>query len=161
WPCRRNSSCERIPICAAPPRQRIWQLYQDCAAHPGQDCNRSRPARDRPAATRHVRHRRNQRVGQQKRRVDFQEKAVIAMAPNGLDRSTLVHVPAVRPFRLKLEVKPNPYVGTLGVFLGAGLATLSGRLLSVALPDLRGALGLGVDEAAWLPTAYNMTLMFM
>jgi DHA2 family multidrug resistance protein len=31
----------------------------------------------------------------------------------------------------------------------------------VGLPDLRGALGLGVDEAAWLPTAYNMALMFM
>jgi DHA2 family multidrug resistance protein len=83
------------------------------------------------------------------------------MAPNGLDGSTLAHVSAVRLFRLKLEVKPNPYVGTLGVFLGAGIATLSGRLLSVALPDLRGALGLGVDEAAWLPTAYNMALMFM
>jgi DHA2 family multidrug resistance protein len=47
------------------------------------------------------------------------------------------------------------------VFLGAGIGTLSGRLLSVGLPDLRGALGLGVDEAAWLPTAYNMALMFM
>jgi DHA2 family multidrug resistance protein len=58
-------------------------------------------------------------------------------------------------------MKPNPYIGTLGVFLGAGLATLQGRLLSVGLPDLRGALGLGVDEAAWIPTAYNMALMFM
>ncbi|HKF57270.1 MAG TPA: MFS transporter [Blastocatellia bacterium] len=83
------------------------------------------------------------------------------MAPNGLDGATLAHVPALRPFRLKLAVKPSPYVGTLGVFLGAGIATLSGRLLSVGLPDLRGALGLGVDEAAWLPTAYNMALMFM
>src|SRR5262245_966342 len=80
---------------------------------------------------------------------------------NGLGGATLAHVLALRPFRLKLEVKPRPYVGTLGVFLGAGIATLSGRLLSVGLPDLRGALGLGVDEAAWLPTAYNMALMFM
>ena len=66
-----------------------------------------------------------------------------------------------RPFRSHLAVQPNVYVGTLGVFLGAGIGTLFGRLLSVGLPDLRGALGLGVDEAAWLPTAYNMTLMFM
>ena len=65
-----------------------------------------------------------------------------------------------QPVRL-LTVKPNPYVGTLGVFLGAGIATLFGRLLTVGLPDLRGALGLGIDEAAWLPTAYNMGLMFM
>jgi len=63
--------------------------------------------------------------------------------------------------RWKFAVKPNVYVGTLGVFLGAGISTLFGRLLSVGLPDLRGALGLGIDEAAWLPTAYNMALMFM
>jgi len=55
----------------------------------------------------------------------------------------------------------NAYVGTLGVFLGAGIATLNGRMISVALPDLRGALGFGVDEASWIPTAYNMALMFI
>ena len=70
-------------------------------------------------------------------------------------------VAAWQSFRLKLAVQPNVYVCTLGVFFGAGISTLFGRLLSVGLPDLRGALGLGVDEAAWLPTAYNMTLMFM
>ena len=43
----------------------------------------------------------------------------------------------------------------------AGLATLNGRMISVALPDLRGALGFGVDEASWIPTAYNMALMFI
>src|SRR6185369_13620390 len=55
----------------------------------------------------------------------------------------------------------NPYVGSVGVFLGAGIATLNGRMISVALPDLRGALGFGVDEASWIPTAYNMALMFI
>jgi DHA2 family multidrug resistance protein len=65
------------------------------------------------------------------------------------------------PLRLKLAVQPNPYIGTVGVFLGAGITTLFGRLLSVGLPDLRGALGLGMDEASWIPTAYNMALMFM
>src|SRR5438067_5540888 len=54
-----------------------------------------------------------------------------------------------------------PYVGTLGVFLGGGIATLNGRMISVGLPDLRGALGLGFDDAAWIPTASNMALMFM
>ncbi len=53
------------------------------------------------------------------------------------------------------------YVGTCGVFLGAGMVSLYQRLLSAGLPDLRGALGLGIDEAAWIPTAYNMALMFM
>jgi DHA2 family multidrug resistance protein len=55
----------------------------------------------------------------------------------------------------------NPYVGTLGVYLGAGIVTLNGRLISVGLPDLRGALGLGIDDASWIPTSYNMALMFM
>ena len=47
----------------------------------------------------------------------------------------------------------NVYVGTLGVFLGAGIATLNGRMISVALPDARGALGFGFDEASWITTS--------
>jgi MFS transporter, DHA2 family, multidrug resistance protein len=54
----------------------------------------------------------------------------------------------------------NPWLGIVGVFLGAGVATLNGRLLTVGLPDLRGAIGLGFDEASWLPTALNMAMMF-
>src|SRR5215510_4791081 len=63
--------------------------------------------------------------------------------------------------RLVRALDQNPYVGTLGVFFGAGIATLNGRLITVGLPDLRGALGLGVDEASWIPTAYNMAMMFI
>ena len=54
----------------------------------------------------------------------------------------------------------RPYIGILGVFLGAALATLNGRLLSVGLADLRGAKGFGFDEASWIPTALNMAMMF-
>jgi DHA2 family multidrug resistance protein len=76
------------------------------------------------------------------------------------------HLPALDMSQLKLAriagfLSQNPYVGTLGVFLGAGIVTLNGRLISVGLPDLRGAMGLGIDEASWIPTAYNMALMFM
>ena len=56
---------------------------------------------------------------------------------------------------------PRVYLGTVGVFFGAGIVSLSQRVVSVGLPDLRGALGLGVDEAAWIPTVANMALMFM
>jgi len=55
----------------------------------------------------------------------------------------------------------NPYIGILGVFLGAATATMNSRLLSIGLPDLRGALGLGFDEASWIPSALNFGLMFM
>src|SRR5580693_410179 len=58
------------------------------------------------------------------------------------------------------QLTTNPYVGILAVFMGAGLATLSSRLLSVGLPDLRGALGISFDDASWLPTAFNMATMF-
>ena len=61
-----------------------------------------------------------------------------ATATSRVDAGTLSIAPALLPFRLKLAVKPNPYVGTLGVFLGAGITTLFGRLLSIGLPDLRG-----------------------
>ncbi|HLX43608.1 MAG TPA: MFS transporter, partial [Bryobacteraceae bacterium] len=54
----------------------------------------------------------------------------------------------------------NPYLGILGVFLGAGLATLNARLVSVGVADLRGARGFGFDEASWIPTALNMATMF-
>ena len=56
--------------------------------------------------------------------------------------------------------KTNPYIGILGVFLGAGAATLNSRLISVGLPDIRGALGFGFDEGSWIPTALNMAMMF-
>ena len=55
----------------------------------------------------------------------------------------------------------HPFVGIVGVFLGAGIATLNARLLSVGLPDLRGAMGFGVDEASWIPTALNAATMFI
>src|SRR5215813_5248563 len=59
-----------------------------------------------------------------------------------------------------MDTRTNPYIGIAGVFLGGGLATLNSRLVSVGLADLRGALGLGFDEASWIPTALNMATMF-
>jgi len=52
-------------------------------------------------------------------------------------------------------------VGVVAVLIGGMLSTLNGRLLSVSLPDLRGALHLSVDAAAWIPTSYNMAVMFI
>jgi DHA2 family multidrug resistance protein len=55
----------------------------------------------------------------------------------------------------------RPFLGILAVLMGASLATLFGRLLSVGTPDLRGALGLNSDSASWIGTAYNMGMMFI
>ena len=64
------------------------------------------------------------------------------------------------PTRASAQVSTHPYLGILGVFLGASIATMNGRLLSVGLADLRGAVGAGYDEASWLPTVLNMAMMF-
>ncbi len=58
-------------------------------------------------------------------------------------------------------ITTHPLLGVFGVLLGASVATCTGRLISVGLPDLRGYLHLGFDEASWLNTAFNASLMFI
>src|SRR5580658_10510418 len=55
----------------------------------------------------------------------------------------------------------HPLLGIAGVLLGAMVATCTGRLMSVGLPDIRGALHLGVDEASWINTSFNASMMFI
>jgi DHA2 family multidrug resistance protein len=62
---------------------------------------------------------------------------------------------------LPADLSHSPVLGIAGVILGAGVVTLAGRLLSLGLPDLRGNIGLGVDEGAWIGTAFNVALMFI
>ena len=58
-------------------------------------------------------------------------------------------------------ISTHPLLGIFGVLFGAMIATCTGRLISVGLMDLRGALHLGVDEASWIGTAFNAALMFI
>lgn len=55
----------------------------------------------------------------------------------------------------------HPFLGIAGVLLGAMIATCTGRLMSVGLADLRGALHLGVDESSWINTSFNASMMFV
>jgi len=59
------------------------------------------------------------------------------------------------------EISTRPLLGILGVVIGAGLVTLTGRMLSLGLADLKGHVGIGFDEGAWLDSAYNAALMFI
>jgi DHA2 family multidrug resistance protein len=59
------------------------------------------------------------------------------------------------------QVSTRPLLGILGVITGAGLVTLAGRMLSLGLADLRGHVGINVDDCAWLDSAYNASLMFI
>src|SRR5271163_90792 len=58
-------------------------------------------------------------------------------------------------------ISTRPILGILGVLVGAGLVTLTGRLLSLGMADLRGHVGISYDQAAWLDSAYNASLMFI
>src|SRR5271169_6426143 len=59
------------------------------------------------------------------------------------------------------EVSTRPLLGILGVVIGAGLVTLTGRMLSLGLADLKGHVGISFDDGAWLDSAFNAAIMFI
>ena len=83
--------------------------------------------------------------------------------------STALHIPGPTPAQiaraaataLPAEVSTRPLLGTLGVLLGAGVVTLTGRLLDLGLADLKGHVGISYDQGAWLSSAFNASLMFI
>jgi MFS transporter, DHA2 family, multidrug resistance protein len=52
-----------------------------------------------------------------------------------------------------------PWLGLLAVLLGTFISTLNGRLSSFGLADIRGAVGAGFDEGAWITTAQTSAQM--
>jgi DHA2 family multidrug resistance protein len=62
---------------------------------------------------------------------------------------------------LPSELSQSPILGILGVVMGAGIVTLTGRMLTLGLADLKGSLGIGFDDGAWIGSAYNVALMFI
>ena len=59
------------------------------------------------------------------------------------------------------ELSKSPLLGILGVIMGAGIVTLTGRMLTLGLADLKGHVGIGFDSGAWISSAYNVALMFI
>src|SRR5208337_845806 len=59
------------------------------------------------------------------------------------------------------EITPRSFLAIIGVIIGAGLVTLTGRMLTMGLADLRGHVGISYDQGAWLDSAYNASLMFI
>ena len=56
--------------------------------------------------------------------------------------------PAPHPFGPRLAI------GLVGVLIAALSSGLNDRVTTIVLPDLRGMLGIGYDEASWLTAAY-------
>ena len=48
------------------------------------------------------------------------------------------------------DLSHSPRLGILAVVLGAGIVTIAGRLLSLGLADLKGNVGIGFDDGAWI-----------
>ncbi len=59
------------------------------------------------------------------------------------------------------EVSTRPLLGILGVVTGAGVVTLTSRMISLGLADFRGLHGFGYDESAWVGSAFDIGLMFI
>src|SRR5271170_937304 len=62
---------------------------------------------------------------------------------------------------LPAELSQSPWVGILGVVMGAGIVTLTGRMLTLGTAALKGALGISFDDGAWIGSAFNVALMFI
>src|SRR6201988_3797200 len=81
--------------------------------------------------------------------------------------TALVHPPSKQQIAhaiaggLPAELSQSPLLGILGVVLGAGIVTLTGRMLTLGTSDLKGSLGIGFDDGAWIGSAYNVELMFI
>src|ERR1700739_3016393 len=59
------------------------------------------------------------------------------------------------------EISIRGVVGIIGVLIGAHLVTLTGRMLTLGLADLKGHVGISYDDGAWLDSAYNAAIMFI
>src|SRR5215469_15878587 len=59
------------------------------------------------------------------------------------------------------ELSNSPLLGILGVVMGAGVVSLTGRMLTLGLADLKGHVGISFDSGAWISSAYNVALMFI
>jgi Major Facilitator Superfamily len=83
--------------------------------------------------------------------------------------SSTIAMPGNAPIRfaqsaaagLPSEISKSPLLGILGVIIGAGVVTLTGRMISLGLADLKGGLGFGFDDGSWISSAYNIALMFI
>src|SRR6516164_1342352 len=76
-------------------------------------------------------------------------------------RPSPIQVARATAARLPSEISKSPLLGILGVITGAGVVSLTGRMISLGLADLKGGMGFGFDDGSWISSAYNIALMFI
>jgi DHA2 family multidrug resistance protein len=78
-----------------------------------------------------------------------------------LPRPTAAQLARIAAAAMPGELSKSPLLGILGVITGAGVVTLTGRMISLGLADLKGHVGISFDDGAWISSAYNVALMFI
>src|SRR5712672_2339460 len=76
-------------------------------------------------------------------------------------RPSPIEIARMAAAAIPAEVSTKPLLGILGVVTGAGVVTLTSRIISLGMPDFRGLHGFGYDESAWIGTAFDAGLMFI
>jgi len=76
-------------------------------------------------------------------------------------RPSAIEIARAAAAAMPAEVSSKPLLGILGVVTGAGVVTLTSRMISLGMPDFRGLHGFGYDESAWIGTAFDVGLMFI
>jgi MFS transporter, DHA2 family, multidrug resistance protein len=80
---------------------------------------------------------------------------------NVVTRPTPAQIARATAAAIPSEISTRPLLGIVGVLIGAGLVTLTGRMLTLGLEDLRGHVGISYDQGAWFDSAYNAAIMFI
>ena len=70
------------------------------------------------------------------------------------------HASGTRYIRLNAN-SLRPYIGILGVLIGAILSFTGSRITTFGLADLRGGLHFGFDEGAWMTTSFGVGQMLI
>jgi DHA2 family multidrug resistance protein len=83
------------------------------------------------------------------------------MASSVTVRPSPIEIARMAAAVLPAEVSSKPLLGILGVITGAGIVTLTSRMISLGLSDFRGLHGFSYDESAWISTAFDVGLMFI
>jgi len=75
--------------------------------------------------------------------------------------ATLPPTPGILAPTLATPATSIPWLGMVAVLMGTFISTLNGRLSTFGLADIRGAVGAGFDEGAWITTAQSAAQMLV